>query len=132
MQLGWTVHSPVPIYYFHYCFKYFDQNCFWCTGLPIKNKISQTTVENLFSPFLYVHVSLQLAVNFFLCQTMQYKTLTARKCRLLQNVHCYKTSTATVKPSITNPSEKFIKCRLDNFLMSLILYYVNFSICENK
>jgi len=36
----------------------------------------------------------------------------------------------TVKPLITNTSEEFIKCRLDNFSMSCILYYVNFSICE--
>ena len=27
----------------------------------------------------------------------------------------------TVKPVITNTSEEFIKCRLDNFLMSFIL-----------
>ena len=27
---------------------------------------------------------------------------------------------------------RFIKCRLDNFSMIFILYYVNFSICENK
>ena len=39
---------------------------------------------------------------------------------------------STVKPLITNTSEEFIKCRLDNFSMSFILYYVNFSICENK
>ena len=38
----------------------------------------------------------------------------------------------TVKPLITNTSEEFIKCRLDNFSMGFILYYVNFSICENK
>ena len=38
----------------------------------------------------------------------------------------------TVKPLITNTSEEFIKCRLDNFSMSFMLYYVNFSICENK
>ena len=38
----------------------------------------------------------------------------------------------TVKPLITNTSEKFIKCRLENFSMSFILYYVNLSICENK
>ena len=38
----------------------------------------------------------------------------------------------TVKPLITNTSEEFIKCRLDNFSMSFILYYVSFSICENK
>ena len=38
----------------------------------------------------------------------------------------------TVKPLIRNTSEEFIKCRLDNFSMSFILYYVNFSICENK
>ena len=38
----------------------------------------------------------------------------------------------TVKTLITNTSEEFIKCRLDNFLMSFILYYVNFTICENK
>ena len=38
----------------------------------------------------------------------------------------------TVKPLITNTSEEFIKCRLDNFSMSFILYYVNLSICENK
>jgi len=38
----------------------------------------------------------------------------------------------TVKPLITNTSKEFIKCRLDNFSMNLILYYVNFSICENK
>ena len=33
---------------------------------------------------------------------------------------------------ITNTSEEFIKCRLDNFSMSFILYYVNLSICENN
>ena len=38
----------------------------------------------------------------------------------------------TAKPLITNTSEEFIKCRLDNFSMSFLLYYVNFSICENK
>ena len=38
----------------------------------------------------------------------------------------------TVKSLITNTSEEIIKCRLDNFLMSFILYYVHFSICENK
>ena len=38
----------------------------------------------------------------------------------------------TVKPLITNTSKEFIKCRLENFSMSFILYYVNFSICENK
>ena len=38
----------------------------------------------------------------------------------------------TVKPLITNTSKEFIKCRLDNFSMSFILYYINFSICENK
>ena len=37
-----------------------------------------------------------------------------------------------VKPLITNTSEEFIKCRLDNFSTSFILYLVNFSICENK
>ena len=39
---------------------------------------------------------------------------------------------STVKPLITKTSEEFIKCRLDNFSISYILYYVNFSICENK
>ena len=38
----------------------------------------------------------------------------------------------TVKPLITKTSEESIKCRLDNFSMSFILNYVNFSICENK
>ena len=38
----------------------------------------------------------------------------------------------TVKLLITNTSEEFIKCHLDNFSISFILYYVNFSICENK
>ena len=33
---------------------------------------------------------------------------------------------------MANTSEKFIKRRLDNFSMSFKLYYVNFSICENK
>ena len=47
---------------------------------------------------------------------------------LFINLHVY----PTVKPLITNTSEEFIKCRLDNFSMSFILYYVNFSICENK
>ena len=37
-----------------------------------------------------------------------------------------------VKPLITNTSKEFIKCRLDNFSMSFIPCYVNFSICENK
>ena len=44
----------------------------------------------------------------------------------------YQYNKHTVKPFITNTSEEFIKCRLDNFSMSFILYYVNFSICENK
>jgi len=39
---------------------------------------------------------------------------------------------STVKPLIRNTSEEFFKCRLDNFSMSFILYYVNLSICENK
>ena len=38
----------------------------------------------------------------------------------------------TVKPLLMNASEESIKCRLNNFSMSFILYYVNFSICENK
>ena len=38
----------------------------------------------------------------------------------------------TVKPLIKNTSEEFIKCRLDNFSKGFMLYYVNFSICENK
>ena len=38
----------------------------------------------------------------------------------------------TVKPLITNTLEEFIKCRLDNFSMSFILYFVNFNIFENK
>ena len=49
----------------------------------------------------------------------------------LKNVNMHK-EFGTVKPLITNTSEEFIKCRLDNFSMSFILYYVNFSICENK
>ena len=32
----------------------------------------------------------------------------------------------TVKPLITKTSEEFIKCRLDNFSMSFILYYGQF------
>ena len=51
-------------------------------------------------------------------------------CRKLLNL--VKSLDHTVKPLITNTSEEFIKCRLDNFSMSFILYYVNFSICENK
>ena len=38
----------------------------------------------------------------------------------------------SLKPLITNTSEEFIKCRLDNFSISFILYDVNLSICENK
>jgi len=34
----------------------------------------------------------------------------------------------TVNPLITNTSEEFIKCRLDHFSTSFILYFVNFSI----
>ena len=36
--------------------------------------------------------------------------------------------TATVKPLILNTSKEFLKCRLDNFSMSFILFYVNISI----
>ena len=39
---------------------------------------------------------------------------------------------STVKILITNTSEEFIKCRLDNVSMSFRLYFVYFSICENK
>ena len=55
--------------------------------------------------------------------------------KLLTNVfygYRYLLARSTVKPLITKTSEEFNKCRLDNFLMSFILYYVNFSICENK
>ena len=31
-----------------------------------------------------------------------------------------------------NTSKEFMKCRLDNFSMGFILFYVNLSICENK
>ena len=43
-----------------------------------------------------------------------------------------RTERTTVKPLITNTPEEFIRCRLDNFSTSFILYYVNFSICKNK
>ena len=39
---------------------------------------------------------------------------------------------SSLRYSETLNNEEFIKCRLDNFSMSFILYYVNFSICENK
>ena len=56
---------------------------------------------------------------------MTFKS-SAWKMNSFKNVHY------TVKPLITNTSEEFIKCRLDNFSMRFILYYVNFSICENR
>ena len=48
------------------------------------------------------------------------------------NIYACLKAEITVKPLITNTSEEFINCCLDNFSMSFILYYVNFSICENK
>ena len=33
---------------------------------------------------------------------------------------------------MSRTSKEFIKCRLDNFSMGFILFYVNLSICENK
>ena len=38
----------------------------------------------------------------------------------------------TVKPLNNEKSEEFIKCRLRNCSMGFILYFVNFSVCENK
>ena len=38
----------------------------------------------------------------------------------------------TVNLLILNTSKEFMKCRLDNFSMCFILFYVNLSICENK
>ena len=38
----------------------------------------------------------------------------------------------TVKPLILNKSKEFMKCRLDNFSMDFILFYVNLSIYKNK
>ena len=31
-----------------------------------------------------------------------------------------------------NTLKEFMKCRLDNFSMGFILFYVNLSICDNK
>ena len=39
-------------------------------------------------------------------------------------------SFSTVKLVILNTSKEFMKCRLDNFSMGFILFYVNLSICE--
>ena len=39
---------------------------------------------------------------------------------------------STVKPKILNTSKEFMKCRLDNFLIGFILFYVILSIRENK
>ena len=38
----------------------------------------------------------------------------------------------TVKPLNFNTLKEFMKCRLDNFSMSFILFYENISICENN
>ena len=38
----------------------------------------------------------------------------------------------TLKPQILNTLKEFMKCRLDNFSMDFILFYVNLNICENK
>ena len=43
-------------------------------------------------------------------------------CRKLLNL--VKSLDHTVKPLITNTSEEFIKCRLDNFSMSFILRFI--------
>ena len=43
--------------------------------------------------------------------------------RALQHVGKSEKDFYTVKPFIKNTSEEFIKCRLDNFSMSFILYY---------
>ena len=63
-------------------------------------------------------------------------TLQTLSDELLKYILCNMWSTiirfGTVKPLITNTSEEFIKCRLDKFSMSFIIYYVHFSICENK
>ena len=44
----------------------------------------------------------------------------------------WKEENYTVKPQIFNNSKEFMKCRLDNFSMGFILFYVYLSIFKNK
>ena len=86
------------------------------------------------------------AVNLFLQKRLlpfvndlnfRYRTLLYLKTSISLTELCLALSLSlsihhTVKSLITNTSEEFIKCRLDNFSMTVILYQVNFSICETK
>ena len=64
------------------------------------------------------YYSTQYTIHFVLC-TVHFVLCTVH----LYNTPCTLYNTFyTVKPLITNTSEEFIKCRLDNFSMSFILY----------
>ena len=80
--------------------------------------------------YKFIWLNLSLGLNIFGFIQIVYYSFNQPKICCSRN-HC-KMSKYTVKPLIRNTSEEFIKCRLDNFSMSFILYYVNFSICKNK
>ena len=71
--------------------------------------------------------NLSLGVIWIRICEQDIKKSNSRKREKIKRIWAY-----TVKPLITNTSKEYIKCRLGNFSMSYILYYVNFSICENK
>ena len=64
---------------------------------------------------------------------LKFKNIGIRKIELVAKVQLFNQYIHdTVKPLITNTSEEFIKCRLDNFSMSLILIYRKFQYLQNK
>ena len=94
--------------------------------VAIISKRSQTPAKSFFFHCINILVKiLQNSAQFCTVQKIHFTVY----CKLTPH---YFSRLSTVKPLITNTSEEFIKCRLNNFSMSFILYYVNFSICENK
>ena len=105
----------------------------WCGGIAnlcvllrpsMQKKCSVDEFKNKILKFWLLRHRDILTDVTITCEDKQFKETDAI---ILMIFNCF-----TVKPLITNTSEEFIKCRLDNFSMSFILYYVNFRISENK
>ena len=119
----------------------FAVNCiksFSFDQLKLTDDLSKTLWELAYIDAFYLSswiAFLNLIINWKeLCSVYRWISLMSKYALFVVHGHPKNTTIDkdTVKPLITNTSEEFIKCRLDNFSMSFILYYVNFSICENK
>ena len=85
---------------------------------------------------VYCLYTVRIKKRFFVFKQKFYKKLKilefSEKCQNLLFFITFENNLSTVKPLILNTSKEFMKCRIVNFSMGFILFYVNLSICENK